>query len=116
MYITTNNTIYGTRYTSPPDTGDIPLVADASSNILSEPVDIRKFGIYYAGAQKNLGPAGVTVVIIRKDLAGGHLPKIPTMLSYDIHVEKRSSTTHPVLCHPQFGLGLRGQVHGRVGL
>ncbi|AEJ60425.1 Phosphoserine aminotransferase [Spirochaeta thermophila DSM 6578] len=105
VHITTNNTIYGTRYTSLPDTGDIPLVADASSNILSEPVDIRKFGIYYAGAQKNLGPAGVTVVIIRKDLAGGHLPKTPTMLRYDIHVEKRSLYNTPP-CYAIYMVGL----------
>ncbi|WP_041623097.1 3-phosphoserine/phosphohydroxythreonine transaminase [Spirochaeta thermophila] len=105
LHITTNNTIYGTRYTSLPATGDAPLVADASSHILSEPVDIRSFGIYYAGAQKNLGPAGVTVVIIRKDLVGGHLPHTPTMLRYDIHVEKRSLYNTPP-CYAIYMVGL----------
>ena len=73
FYITTNNTIYGTRYPALPETGDVPLVADMSSNILSEVYDIRRFGVAYAGAQKNIGPAGLTVVIVRKDLQGGIL-------------------------------------------
>lgn len=68
VYITTNNTIYGTKYNYVPETGDIPLVADMSSNILSEEVDITKFGVIWAGAQKNVGPAGVTIVIVREDL------------------------------------------------
>ena len=65
FHITYNNTIYGTRYTSLPDTGDVPLVADISSNILSQKIDVSKFGLLYAGAQKNLAPAGVTIVIMR---------------------------------------------------
>ena len=83
VHITTNNTIFGTRYTKFPKT-DKPLVADMSSNILSEVVDVSKFGLIYAGAQKNVAPAGVTVVIVRKDLLGKELPICPTMLSYAI--------------------------------
>jgi len=70
FHITTNNTIEGTRFTEIPDTGDVPIVADMSSNILSEVYDVSKFGLIYAGAQKNMGPAGVTAVIVRKDLLG----------------------------------------------
>ena len=70
FHICWNNTIYGTRFTELPDTGSVPLVADMSSSILSEPLDVSKFGVIYAGAQKNMGPAGLTVVIIRKDLIG----------------------------------------------
>ncbi|GAB4367285.1 MAG: 3-phosphoserine/phosphohydroxythreonine transaminase [Spirochaetales bacterium] len=95
LHITTNNTIYGTRYTRIPDTGAVPLVADMSSNILSEPMDMSRFALVYAGAQKNLGPAGVTVVIIRKDLVGRHRPETPTMLRYDIHVEHGSLYNTP---------------------
>ena len=68
LHITSNNTIYGTQWKQFPETGNVPLVADMSSDILSEKVDVSKFGIIYAGAQKNLGPSGITVVIIRKDL------------------------------------------------
>ena len=70
FHICYNNTIYGTRFNELPETGDVPLVADMSSCILSEPVDVSKFGLIYAGAQKNMGPAGLTVVIIREDLIG----------------------------------------------
>ena len=70
VHICMNNTIYGTRFTELPQTGDIPLVADISSCILSEPLDVSKFGLLYAGAQKNMGPAGLTVVIVREDLIG----------------------------------------------
>lgn len=82
FYITTNNTIYGTRFTQLPKTGNVPLVADASSNILSEVYDMNDFGIMYAGAQKNIGPAGVTLVIVRKDLIGGALPFTPKIMDY----------------------------------
>ncbi|MDR3262923.1 MAG: 3-phosphoserine/phosphohydroxythreonine transaminase [Clostridiales bacterium] len=81
VHITTNNTIYGTKYTKLPDT-KAPLVADMSSNILSEVIDVGKFGLIYAGAQKNIGPAGLTVVIIRKDLITKDLPNCPKMLNY----------------------------------
>ncbi|MDR2718308.1 MAG: 3-phosphoserine/phosphohydroxythreonine transaminase [Treponema sp.] len=84
-HITLNNTIVGTKWAQIPDTGAVPLAADVSSCILSEPLDVAKFGILYAGAQKNLGPAGTTVVIIREDLIG-HAPDwVPAMLRYDIH-------------------------------
>lgn len=95
VHITSNNTLEGTHFTKYPETGDIPLVADMSSEIMSAPVDVTKFGAIYAGAQKNLGPAGVTLVIIRKDLLGKHLPETPTMLRYDIHDDKGSMYNTP---------------------
>ncbi len=95
VHITTNNTIFGTRYRSIPDTGVLPLVADMSSNVLSEEYDISKFGIIYAGAQKNLGPAGVTVVIIREDLAGKPIDNTPTMLDYSTHIKNDSMFNTP---------------------
>ncbi|MGA2507418.1 MAG: 3-phosphoserine/phosphohydroxythreonine transaminase [Chitinispirillaceae bacterium] len=99
VHITTNNTIEGTRYRELPDTGAVPLVADMSSNILSEVYDVSKFGIIYAGAQKNIAPAGVTVVIIRDDLLGKALPITPTMLNYKIHVDEKSLyNTPPCYC------------------
>ena len=82
VHITTNNTIYGTRYDHVPDTGDIPLVADMSSNILSEVYDVSKFGVIYAGAQKNVAPAGVVILIIREDLLGHELPITPKVMSF----------------------------------
>ncbi len=96
VYITTNNTIYGTKYNYVPETGDIPLVADMSSNILSEEVDITKFGVIWAGAQKNVGPAGVTIVIVREDLIG-HAPAdhIPTYLDYKVQAENGSMYNTP---------------------
>lgn len=95
FYITTNNTIYGTRYTTLPDTKDVPLVADMSSNILSEPCDVSKFGVIFAGAQKNIGPAGLTVVIIRDDLIGQAMDITPTMFNYKIHVDANSMYNTP---------------------
>jgi phosphoserine aminotransferase len=95
VHITTNNTIYGTKFTNIPDTGNIPLAADMSSNILSEKTDVTKFGLIYAGAQKNLGPSGVTVVIIREDLIGDTLPGTPTMLKYSVHAENTSLYNTP---------------------
>jgi len=95
FYITTNNTIYGTRYTTLPDTGSVPLVADMSSNILSEVIDVSKFGLIFAGAQKNLGPAGVTVVIIREDLIGHAMDFTPTMLDYQTHAKENSLFNTP---------------------
>ncbi len=94
-----NNTIYGTKFNYIPDTGDIPLVADMSSCILSEPVDVSKFGVIYAGAQKNMAPAGLTVVIVCHDLVGSALPEIPTMLDYATMAENRSMyNTPPCYC------------------
>ncbi len=100
FHITFNNTIYGTRYTSLPDTGNVPLVADISSNILSQPIDVSKFGMLYAGAQKNMGPAGVTVVIIREDLLGFNMPQTPIMFNYQIHVDNGSMYNTP----PTYGI------------
>ena len=95
FHITLNNTIYGTRYTKLPDTGNVPLVADISSNILSEPIDVSKFGLLYAGAQKNMGPAGLTVVIIREDLIGNAKEDTPTMFNYQIHADNGSMYNTP---------------------
>ncbi|RMD75488.1 MAG: 3-phosphoserine/phosphohydroxythreonine transaminase, partial [Lentisphaerae bacterium] len=91
LHITSNNTIFGTQYkTFPEPPAGVPLVADMSSDILSRPLDVSKFGIIYAGAQKNIGPSGVTVVIIRKDLAERSPASLPTMLNYNTHIDKES--------------------------
>ena len=82
VHITTNNTIYGTRYDHVPDTGSVPLVADMSSNILSEVYDVSKFDVIYAGAQKNVAPAGVVILIVREDLLGHELPITPKVMSF----------------------------------
>jgi phosphoserine aminotransferase len=105
LHITTNNTIFGTRYTKFPDTGTIPLVADMSSNILSEKIDVSKFGLIYAGAQKNLGPAGATLVIIRDDLIGHAPENIPTMLNYKVHADEKSMYNTPA-CYSIYIIGL----------
>ena len=97
-YICFNNTIMGTHYEYIPDTGDIPLVADISSCVLSEPLDVTKFGLLFAGAQKNLAPAGVTLVIIREDLipeVDACLPGTPTMLAYKTHADNGSMYNTP---------------------
>ncbi len=107
VHITYNNTIYGTRYTELPDTGDVPIVADMSSMILSEVVDVSKFGMIYAGAQKNMGPAGVTVVIIREDLIGDALDITPTMLKYSTHDENGSMFNTP----PTYAIYICGLVY-----
>lgn len=99
VHICFNNTIYGTKYSYIPETGNVPLVADMSSCILSEPVDVSKFGMIYAGAQKNLAPAGVTIVIIRKDLLKEPLPGTPTMLDYRTHADNDSMYNTPP-CYP----------------
>lgn len=95
FYITTNNTIYGTAYKSLPDTGNVPIVADMSSNILSEEINVADYGVIFAGAQKNMGPAGVTVVIIREDLVGKAGAKVPTMLNYETHTKAASMFNTP---------------------
>lgn len=100
FHICQNNTIYGTRFTELPDTGNVPLVADLSSCILSEPVDVSKYGMIYAGAQKNMGPAGLTVVIIREDLIGNARETCPTMFNYQIHAENGSMYNTP----PTYGI------------
>ncbi|MEA4816572.1 MAG: 3-phosphoserine/phosphohydroxythreonine transaminase [Lachnospiraceae bacterium] len=106
FHITLNNTIYGTRYTKLPETGNVPLVADFSSNVLSEKLDVSKFGLLYAGAQKNLGPAGVTLVIIREDLIGNPMSITPTMLNYETHAKENSLFNTP----PTFGIYFMGLV------
>ena len=98
-HICFNNTIYGTKFPYIPDTGDVPLVADMSSCILSEPVDVSKFGVIYAGAQKNMAPAGLTVVIIREDLLGKARKDTPTMLDYKVMADNGSMyNTPPCYC------------------
>ena len=95
FHICMNNTIYGTVYKTLPQTGDVPLVADISSCILSQPIDVSKFGLLYAGAQKNMAPAGLTVVIIREDLIGHARDITPTMLNYQIHADNDSMYNTP---------------------
>lgn len=105
VHICFNNTIYGTKYHKIPDTGNVPLVADMSSCILSEPVDVSKFGLIYAGAQKNIGPAGLTVVIVREDLIGNHRADTPVMLEYKTLAEKDSMYNTPP-CYAIYVAGL----------
>ena len=95
FYICQNNTIYGTRFAELPDTGDVTLVSDMSSCILSEPVDVSKYGLIFAGAQKNMGPAGLTVVIIREDLITEPMDMTPTMFNYQIHAKNGSMYNTP---------------------
>jgi phosphoserine aminotransferase len=110
FHFTNNNTIYGTRYGVLPDVGNVPLVTDMSSSILSEPVDVAKYGLIYAGAQKNIGPAGVVVVIIRKDLLELSKEKAksstPTMLRYDVCAANDSMYNTP----PTYGIYMAGLV------
>ena len=99
VHICYNNTIYGTKFPQAPDTGSIPLVADMSSCILSEPVDVSKFALIYAGAQKNVAPAGVTIVIVRDDLIGNARPDTPAMLDYKLMADNDSMyNTPPCWC------------------
>lgn len=95
VHICYNNTIYGTKFSEIPDTGDIPLVADMSSCIISEPVDVSKFGVIYAGAQKNMAPAGLTIVIVREDLLGRSRPETPTMLDWKTMADNDSMYNTP---------------------
>jgi phosphoserine aminotransferase len=105
-HITLNNTIVGTRWADIPETGAVPLVADISSCILSEPLDVSRFGLVYAGAQKNLGPAGTTVVIIRDDLIGKAPSWVPALLRYDIYAAEGSMYNTP----PCYGIYIIGLV------
>jgi phosphoserine aminotransferase len=100
VHMTSNNTIFGTQWAYVPETGDTPLVSDASSDIFSRPIDVTKFGLIYAGAQKNLGPSGVTVVIIREDLIARSPDSLPPMLSYRVQAENGSLYNTP----PVFGI------------
>lgn len=110
VHITYNNTIYGTHYVDEPDTGDIPLVADMSSCILSEAVDVSKFALIYAGAQKNIGPAGTTIVIIREDFLGKAATDVPTYLDYKIHADNDSAYNTP----PCFAIYVAGEVFKHI--
>ena len=96
LYICQNETIYGTRYPKLPETGDVPLVADVSSCFLSEPIDVEKYGLIYGGVQKNIGPAGMAVAIVRKDLIPeGDLPEVPLMLQYTTYTENGNMYNTP---------------------
>ncbi len=95
FHICMNNTIYGTVYHELPETGNVPLVADISSCILSRPIDVSRFGLLYAGAQKNMAPAGLTVVIVREDLIGHAMDITPTMFNYQIHADNDSMFNTP---------------------
>ena len=95
VHVTTNNTIYGTQWREIPDTGNVPLVADTSSDMYSRPIDVSKYGLIYAGAQKNLAPAGLTLVIVREDLLARTPSTLPTMLQYPVHVENKSLYNTP---------------------
>ena len=107
FYYCANNTIYGTEWQYVPDTGSVPLVCDMSSDILSMPVDVSKFGLIYAGAQKNMAPAGLTVVIIKEELAGHELPYTPLIMNYKTMIDKESMyNTPPCWCIYMLGLTL----------
>jgi phosphoserine aminotransferase len=106
VHYTANETIGGVEFNWIPDTGDVPLVCDMSSNILSRPIDVSRFGLIYAGAQKNIGPAGLTIVIIRDDLVGKAVPTPPAMLDYKTHVDADSMYNTP----PTYSIYLAGLV------
>ena len=109
VHYTPNETIVGVEFPYIPDTGDVPLVADMSSTILSRHIDVSKFGVIYAGAQKNIGPAGLTIVIIREDLIGNANPAMPIMLDYKTHADNDSMYNTP----PTYGWYLAGLVFAR---
>ena len=107
FYYCANNTIYGTEWQYVPETGEVPLVCDMSSDILSRPVDVSKYGVIFAGAQKNMAPAGLTVVIVKESLAGKELPYTPLMLGYKTMIDKDSMyNTPPCWCIYMLGLTL----------
>jgi len=106
VHMTSNNTIFGTQFHELPDTGDVPLVCDASSDVFCRPIDVRRFGLVYAGAQKNLGPSGVTLVIVREDLLERSADTLPTMLSYKEMAAGASLYNTP----PTFGVYVLGLV------
>ncbi len=110
VHITYNNTVYGTHYNEDVDFGDVTLVADMSSCILSEKVDVSKFGLIYAGAQKNIGPAGMTLVIIKEDLIGFAPENTPTYLNYQIHADNDSAYNTP----PCFPIYVAGEVFKKI--
>jgi len=104
VHITKNNIVEGTEWKTLPDVGEVPLVADASSDILSGPIELSRFGLVYAGAQKNLGPSGVTLVVIREDLLARSQPSLPTMMNYKVMAENNSLYNTP----PTFGVYILG--------
>ncbi|HJZ97374.1 MAG TPA: 3-phosphoserine/phosphohydroxythreonine transaminase, partial [Candidatus Solibacter sp.] len=106
VHITTNNTIFGTEWKTEPVTGNVPLVADTSSDMFSRPIDVRRYGLIYAGAQKNLGPAGVTLVILRDDLLARSPKELPTMLDYNTYAKENSLYNTP----PVFAIYIVGLV------
>jgi phosphoserine aminotransferase len=106
VHICANETIGGVEYHFTPDTGDVPLVADMSSNILSRPIDVSKYGLIYAGAQKNIGPAGLTIVIVREDLIGQALPITPSCLDYKQQADNDSMYNTP----PTYAIYIAGLV------
>ena len=106
VHFTTNNTLFGTQWQTEPQVGEVPLVADACSDLFSRPIDVSKYGLIYAGAQKNLGPSGVTVVIVREDLLARSSKSLHTMLNYAVHAENGSMYNTP----PCFGIYLMGLV------
>jgi phosphoserine aminotransferase len=106
VHFTTNNTLFGTQWRSEPVVGNVPLVADTSSDMFSRPIDIARYGLIYAGAQKNLGPSGVTLVVVREDLLSRSSKSLPTMLNYAVHAENGSMYNTP----PCFGIYLMGLV------
>ncbi len=110
LHYTSNETIGGVEFHFVPDAGVLPLVCDMSSNILSRPVDVSRFGLIYAGAQKNIGPAGLTLVIVREDLLGAPLPGTPTMLDYRTHADNDSMFNTP----PTWAIYMAGLVFARL--
>ena len=106
VYLCSNNTIEGTQWSAFPETGGVPLVADMSSDVASRPIEVKKFGLIFAGAQKNIGPAGVTVVIVRKDLAERADKNLPTLLQYRTHIKEKSLYQTP----PTFAIYVVGLV------
>ncbi|MDR2240130.1 MAG: 3-phosphoserine/phosphohydroxythreonine transaminase [Zoogloeaceae bacterium] len=106
VHYTANETIGGVEFHWVPQIGDVPLVCDMSSNILSKPVDVSRYGLIYAGAQKNIGPAGLTIVIVREDLIGQVAPKTPVMLDYKTHADNESMYNTP----PTYGIYIAGLV------
>ena len=106
VHLCTNETIGGVEYHFVPDTGDVPIVADMSSHILSRPVDVSRYGLIYAGAQKNIGPAGLTIVIVREDLIGETVKGTPSMLDYKVHADAQSMSNTP----PTYAVYIAGLV------
>lgn len=107
VYICQNETVYGNRFAALPDTGDIPLVADVSSCFLSEPIDVSKYGLIYGGVQKNVGPAGVTIVIVREDLIRDDVPEfVPSIMKYKTQADAGSMSNTP----PCYGIYICGLV------